>query len=311
MAPSKSLKPKDLVVGGVLQTAEALTLGMPFEVWKTYMGTYRNTGTMEAFHVIYSRGGVAAFWKGWQPKAVESFLKGGVLMFSKEAIIRGCQTLGASDVTAGLVGGFGGGVAQVVVVGPCSYLVTASVTGDKSIGMLERITQTYQRSGIAGFYKGGTALMLRQGSNWASRQGLTDLIRERLKSRYEGDPKKVKLSTAEEALAGILGGALSTWNQPFEVMRIEAQAAAVKVRACVLLHDHVEERGGNDIIFALFVAGPAVDERLPDGAGDREGLGRVRAVPRHMAAYGPVRVANAIHGHHSLHTQAIRPLSRR
>ena len=204
---------------------------MPFEIWKTYMGMHRSTRTMEAFHIIYARGGVGAFWKGWQPKAVESFLKGGVLLFSKEAIIRVCQTIGASDVTAGLIGGFGGGVAQVAVVGPCSYLVTASVTGDKSIGMMERITQTYQRSGIGGFYKGGTALMLRQGSNWASRQGLTDIIREQLKKRHPGDPKKVKLSTAEEALAGIFGGALSTWNQPFEVMRIEAQAAAAKVRA--------------------------------------------------------------------------------
>ena len=41
-------------------------------------------------------------------------------------------------------------------------------------------TQTVSNytSKVGGFYKGGTALMLRQGSNWASRQGLTDLIRE-------------------------------------------------------------------------------------------------------------------------------------
>lgn len=38
----------------------------------------------------------------------------------------------------------------------------------------------------------------------------------------------VKLSVAEEAISGIIGGALSTWNQPFEVMRIEAQASAAK-----------------------------------------------------------------------------------
>ena len=33
---------------------------------------------------------------------------------------------------------------------------------------------------------------------------------------------------AEEAVSGIIGGGLSTWNQPFEVLRIEAQAAAAK-----------------------------------------------------------------------------------
>lgn len=80
--------------------------------------------------------------------------------------------------------------------------------------------------GISGFYQGGTALMLRQGSNWASRQGFTDAIRSQfLKRHSEPNPK---LSAGEESLAGVIGGALSTWNQPFEVLRIEAQAAAAK-----------------------------------------------------------------------------------
>ena len=37
---------------------------------------------------------------------------------------------------------------------------------------------------------------------------------------------KAKLTKGEEAGCGILGGALSCWNHPFEVARIEAQAAA-------------------------------------------------------------------------------------
>ena len=53
------------------------------------------------------------------------------------------------------------------------------------------------------------------GSNWASRQGFTDLTREFLKSRHvspgvegKGSTKDVRLSTAEEALAGIIGTSL-------------------------------------------------------------------------------------------------------
>lgn len=34
-----------------------------------------------------------------------------------------------------------------------------------------------------------------------------------------------------KAIAGIIGGSLSTWNQPFEVMRIEAQSSAAKGNA--------------------------------------------------------------------------------
>jgi len=227
MAPVKSVDPKDLVVGGVLQCCEAITVGMPFEVWKTHMGTYRNEGTVQAFKNIYNRGGVAAFWKGWQPKMVESFLKGGILIFSKDAIIRTSKNMGCGEIMAGFLGGFGGGVAQVSVMGPCTFLVTASVTGDKSISTMQRVSMTMKSHGVAGFYRGGTALMLRQGSNWASRQAFTDTARSLFKSRHP-DPKNAKLSVLEEAMSGIIGGALSTWNQPFEVLRIEAQAAAAK-----------------------------------------------------------------------------------
>ena len=64
--------------------------------------------------------------------------------------------------------------------------------------------------------------MFRQGTNWASRQGFTDYFRNLMKDYKFKDSNAttaadVKLSVAEESLAAICGGALSTWNQPFEV----------------------------------------------------------------------------------------------
>ena len=136
------------------------------------------------------------------------------------------------------------------------------------------------------------------GSNWASRQGLTDVVRELFKSRHvrsgestagvscccntvtalfcsnnnDNDSNvviieiiivsifiltyvlcmcsihaQVKLSTVEEATSGIIGGALSTWNQPFEVLRIEAQAAAAKgqpSRNIVQTAKHIVQEAG-------------------------------------------------------------------
>ena len=224
-----SLDPMDLLYGGVLQCAEAATFGMPFEVWKTHMGTFRNEGNLESFRNIYKKGGVTAFWKGWQPKMVESFLKGGLLIFAKDGIIRSSKAAGFSEVTAGLLGGFGGGCAQVVVLGPCTYLITAKVAerAGEAMSMTARIKTTWEAAGIAGFYRGGFALMLRQGSNWASRQGLTDAVRAAFKARHSGE-KNPRLSIAEEAISGTIGGALSVWNQPFEVLRIEAQSAAAR-----------------------------------------------------------------------------------
>ncbi len=163
-----------------------------------------------------------SFYRGLAPKMVESFFKGGALMFSKEAIIRGCKDAGIGTTTAGLIGGFGGGVAQVVIIGPCTFLVTAAVTGDKSIGLMSRIGQTWKAQGIGGFYAGGVPLMFRQGTNWASRQGFTDYFRNLIKEYKFKDSDAaniaaVKLTVAEESLSAICGGALSTWNQPFEV----------------------------------------------------------------------------------------------
>lgn len=200
------------------------------------MGTYRNEKTMEAFRNVYRKNGVAGFWAGWQPKMVESFLKGGILLFSKEAFIRLALNSGFGEGMSGLIGGFGGGVAQVTIMGPCTFLVTAAVTGNKNLSIMDTVKNTYKSQGIKGFYHGGTALVFRQGTNWASRQGFTDYIRNFFKRRYLSSEdreninkvKAVKLTLAEEAISGIIGGSLSTWNQPFEVMRIEAQANAAK-----------------------------------------------------------------------------------
>ena len=73
--------------------------------------------------------------------------------------------------------------------------------------------------------------MLRQGSNWASRQGLTDLCRTQIRSyrcSNGGDPSQYRLGIFDETIAGTVGGMLSAWNQPFEVMRIDAQARGAR-----------------------------------------------------------------------------------
>jgi hypothetical protein len=118
---------------------------------------------MMAFRNIYQKGGIGAFWTGWQPKMVESFLKGGILLFSKDAVIRSMTGAGLSEVSAGLIGGFAGGCSQVIIMGPCTFLVTAAVTGDKSVSLYQRSVDVFKARGIGGFYQGGTALLLRQG----------------------------------------------------------------------------------------------------------------------------------------------------
>jgi hypothetical protein len=82
---------------------------------------------------------------------------------------------------------------------------------------------------------------------------LTDIVRKYFKTRkvspYDTNVnlKDIKLSMGEEAISGIIGGALSTWNQPFEVMRIEAQASAAKglpPRSFVQTFFHIVKENG-------------------------------------------------------------------
>jgi hypothetical protein len=222
----KKVGPRDLVNGGLLQCLEAATLGMPFEVWKTRMGRYRTESTLQAFrNVMREGGGVSAFWAGTGPKMVESASKGAILLFSKEAISDSLLTAGVGQSATGFLAGAGGGVCQVVVMGPCTFLVTGAVTGDRSVSTMQRIHKVYGAHGLKGFYPGGTAIAFRQATNWASRQGFTEIVRGQFKIFFHGD-KDAKLTVAQEAGAGIVGGGLACWNHPFEVARIQMQSAA-------------------------------------------------------------------------------------
>jgi len=221
--------PKDMATGAVLQCLEAATLGMPFEVWKTRMGRFRQESNVQALQAVYRENGLGGFWKGTSAKMVESALKGGILLFAKEGTLQSMDGAGFGPGFSGVVAGAGGGVAQVSVMGPCTFLVTAVVTGGKEVSMTKLVRETWAAKGIKGFYPGGTALMFRQSSNWASRQGFTEIIR----GKYKGYFSKEKMSPVDESVCGIMGGVLSTWNQPFEVARIQAQAAAAKGEAQV------------------------------------------------------------------------------
>eukprot|EP00171_Calliarthron_tuberculosum_P007044 IDg7044t1 len=202
--------------------AEAATLGLPFEVWKTRMGRFRNESTLTAFRNVHSAGGgVHAFWAGFMPKMVESATKGAVLLVAKEALLEVGKASGLSPFAAAVAAGAGGGVCQVAVMGPCTYLVTATVTSQRGVAEVTR--ETYSRGGVRAFYPGGSAIAFRQASNWASRQGITEWVRIQARSRKRDG---TALTKGEEGLCGVIGGALSSWNHPFEVARIEMQARA-------------------------------------------------------------------------------------
>ena len=93
----------------------------------------------------------------------------------------------------GVAAGAGGGICQVSVMGPCTFLVTAVVT-QKNRTVQQTALQTWQEKGIGGFYPGGSAIAMRQATNWASRQGFTEWVRTRMRNTFHNGDKKAKLT---------------------------------------------------------------------------------------------------------------------
>jgi len=235
MAPvEKGFSWSNIAVGATMNMFEVTTLGQPLEVLKTQMAANRKQTMPQAFRTVVSRGGVAGFYQGLIPWAwIEASTKGGVLLFAAseiETVVK--NGFNASPAVAGLLGGMGGGIAQAyATMGICTSMKTVEITrhkqaesGIKPASTFKVFADIYRREGIAGINKGVNAVALRQMTNWGSRMGFARLaetaIRD-LRGKREGE----KLGALDKIMASSIGGALATWNQPIEVVRVEMQSA--------------------------------------------------------------------------------------
>jgi hypothetical protein len=64
---------------------------------------------------------------------------------------------------------------------------------------------------------------VRQVTNWGSRFGLSRVAEDGIR-KFTGKADGDKLAVSEKILASALGGGLSAWNQPIEVIRVEMQS---------------------------------------------------------------------------------------
>lgn len=97
-------------------------------------------------------------------------------------------------------------------------------TGAKPESTFKVFMDIYRREGIAGINKGVNAVALRQATNWGSRMGfarLAEMSLRKARGLKEGD----RLAASDKILASSVGGALATWNQPIEVVRVEVSSS--------------------------------------------------------------------------------------
>ena len=88
--------------------------------------------------------------------------------------------------------------------------------GGKVPGTIETFFHILRTKGIRGVNKGVNAVALRQITGWASRIGISRFAEGQIRS-IRGKSPGQKLGMGEKIAASTIGGALSCWNQPFEV----------------------------------------------------------------------------------------------
>ncbi|KAJ3268823.1 Mitochondrial DNA replication protein yhm2 [Terramyces sp. JEL0728] len=240
MADQKEIKKKpvsfgNLLIGAGLNLFETSTLGQPLEVTKTQMAANRSLGMVGSMKTIYSRGGILGFYQGLIPWAwIEAGTKGSVLIFAQSEVEFVTKKLGFSNFSSAIISGMAGGVAQAyTTMGFCTFMKTVEVTRSKAGGGVQKSTwqvasEIFKKEGIVGINKGVNAVALRQCTNWGSRFGLSVLAEGVIRDYYFGKQDKDKhtkpLPPLQKILASAIGGGLSCWNQPIEVIRVEMQS---------------------------------------------------------------------------------------
>lgn len=141
------------------------------------------------------------------------------------------RVAGASQFGGGILGGMTGGVVQAyATMGFCTCMKTVEITqhkiaasGVKPPSTFATFMGIYQKEGIRGINKGVNAVAIRQMTNWGSRFGLSRLAEQGIR-RVTNKEQGEALSALEKITASALGGGLSAWNQPIEVIRVEMQS---------------------------------------------------------------------------------------
>lgn len=228
----KPVKFSNLILGASLNLFEVSTLGQPLEVVKTTMAANRGDSVATSLGRVWGRGGIMGFYQGLIPWAwIEASTKGAVLLFVASEAEYYARSFGAGNFSAGIAGGVVGGIAQAyATMGFCTCMKTVEITktklassGAKPPGTFSTFMGIYQKEGIKGINKGVNAVAIRQMTNWGSRFGLSRLAEQGIR-KVSGKNDSNPLSAWERILASALGGGLSAWNQPIEVIRVEMQS---------------------------------------------------------------------------------------
>ncbi|KAI0474538.1 mitochondrial carrier [Xylaria cf. heliscus] len=224
---------RNLEVGALMNLIQVTTLGQPLEVLKTHVAANRKDSLAFSIRKTWARGGIRGFYQGLIPWAwIEASTKGSILILTSTEVEYYAKTkLRTGNELAGVLAGVAGGAAQAyLTMGVTTCMKTIEVTRSKNLqsgatvkGTMATFVEILKTKGILGVNRGVNAVALRQITGWSSRIGISRVAETQIRN-ITGKPQGEQLSFGQKILASTVGGTLSCWNQPFEVMRIEMQS---------------------------------------------------------------------------------------
>ncbi|OJJ79939.1 uncharacterized protein ASPGLDRAFT_1504091 [Aspergillus glaucus CBS 516.65] len=195
--------------------------GQPRGIVESHCPANRHDTLKDAVRKTWSRGGFTAFYQGLIPWAwLEACTKGAILVLTSTEIEHHAQTkFDASPTVCSVLGGIGGGFAQAyLTMGTTTCMKTVEVTRTKEVSK----PGNKPSSPMKVFFEILREKGIRSITGWSSRIGISRFAKESIRG-ITGKLKEERSRFGEKILASTIGGALSCWNQPFEVLRVEMQ----------------------------------------------------------------------------------------
>ncbi|KAJ9445105.1 Citrate/oxoglutarate carrier protein [Diplonema papillatum] len=242
----KRLSWRDFWVGYGCEVVMTATFGQPLDVVKTRIAdSGGNKGILRTAAWVVRGEGVSGLYRGLFPWVFVEPLTGGVLtvvnLWAHERLAPCAASLAArADLSPAAafaahhaLSGAAAGVAQGVCIQPILRARTAEITRPRD----GRSAQAYlsdlvRKEGTRCLFRGGVPILLRQATNWASRFGISKYAETRLCSAKRTSPSQsCPLSLADRALCSLLGGVLSCWNHPLDVIGVVMQSKRTDPRA--------------------------------------------------------------------------------
>lgn len=228
-----------LWIGSLMTISECITGGHYIEQLKIIKQTSGNSYFHITKNIYRNHGLFGLMYRSYFPYGMaQSITKGlPVLFVQHETSNYFHKNSNLSDNKISLLGGMLGGASQGLVVAPTQRLKTLIMTNPSKQGGSSFIMDTIKKEGMSTIFRGTHAMMLRRSIDWSIRFYGLSYVKNSLEE-YSGEKKMW-----HSLLGGYIGGALSAFTLPIDVVIAKSQEAGSKGNPIAVTKELIKSGG--------------------------------------------------------------------